>query len=132
MDILIVEADPNNSKILVDRIRELGHRAMIATTVKEAARTADRRIFDLVFLDSRLPDADGFELIPRLKKAWPQTRIILMSDGYRKGLELEALKHGVIYYMPKPIDIRRMKSIVQYVAEKISQRKIQTQGGILC
>lgn len=117
---MIVENDRQSSEIIADQVQKWGHRATVTRTFQQTARIADQRVYDLMLLNPQLPDGNGLKLIPQLKRAWPQTRIVIISASHSRALELEALEHGVMYYMPKPIDVVRMKSIVDYVDDKIS------------
>ena len=119
MKVLVVEDDIEISRWISKHIKGWGHQVATVTTVKEATDVANRHIFDLVFLALHLPDSNGFELIPRLKRAWPEARIVAMTDINSRELELKARKNGVIYYMLKPIDKKSMKNIVKYVSEKV-------------
>jgi len=121
MKVLIVEDDLKVSRFISKQINEWGHQVTAVTTVGEATDVANRNMFDLVFLNLHLPDADGCELIPRLKRAWPQARIVAMTDNNSRELALETRKHGVIYYMLKPIDKKSMKDIVKYVSERLNK-----------
>jgi two-component system OmpR family response regulator len=120
MDVMIVESDRQSAEIIADKVREWGHRATVTRTFQQAAQIADQRAYDLMLLNPLLPDGNGLKLIPLLKRAWPQTRIVIVCASHSRALELEALENGVMYYMPKPVDITRVKSIVDYVDDKIS------------
>jgi len=120
MDVMIVDSDCQTSQSIAAYVQKWGHRTTTVSTVQQATSIADHRMYDLVFLDAHLSDTDGLKLIPRLKRAWPQTRIVLISGSPSRALELEALQHGVIYYMPKPIDVTRVKAIVDFVDQKFA------------
>lgn len=121
MKVLVVEDDLEVSRWISKQIKGWGHQVAAVRTVREATDVADRHMFDLVFLDLHLPDSSGCELIPRLKRAWSEARIVAMTDINSRELELEARKNGVIYYMLKPIDKKSMEKIVKYVSERLDR-----------
>ena len=53
---------------------------------------ADRRAYDLMLLNPLLPDGNGLKLIPLLKRAWPQTRIVIVCASHSRALELATPK----------------------------------------
>ncbi len=103
------------------RISEkLGHRVERAGTGKDALKIAGSSNFDLVLLDIFLPDIKGYELIPELKKIWLEPKIIAVTGSNSRELELKVRNQGVIYYMIKPVDIKYLETIINYISDKQS------------
>lgn len=86
-----------------------------ASTGKKALRLCKEKNFDLVLLDIFLPDMKGYELIPEIKKAWQQSKIIAIADSNPRKLEQNVRKEGVIYYMIKPIDKKYFEITMEHV-----------------
>jgi len=80
--------------------------------------------FDLILLDLFLPDMKGYELIPEIKKEWPQSKIIAITEFNSRELEQNVRKEGVIYYMIKPIDTKYIESIVKHIAHKFVSKQL--------
>jgi two-component system OmpR family response regulator len=55
----------------------------------------------IVILDNKLPDGFGVDLIPELKKAYPSTKIIMIS-GFDSAVRDVALENGADVYLEKP------------------------------
>lgn len=120
MKVLIVDGDVQNLEILSKLIQGFGHLVHEARTIQEATAVADLKVFDLVFIDLDLPDGNGFRLIPRLKRAWPETRIVTMTGSNTRDQELEARGQGVIYHLLWPDDENKIKSILTHISGKLN------------
>jgi DNA-binding response OmpR family regulator len=88
---------------------------------KDVLRLDRAKGFDLILLDLFLPDMKGYDLIPKIKTTWPESKIIAITDSNSRELESRVRKEGVIYYMIKPIDIKYLESIIKHIAGKLKQ-----------
>jgi CheY-like chemotaxis protein len=99
--LLIAEDDPNFAQILLDLARERGFKGLVAHTADRALSLASEYQPMAVTLDLRLPDADGWTILDRLKHN-PSTRhipvhIISVEENWQRGLRL-----GAIDFLTKP------------------------------
>ena len=68
---------------------------------------------DLVITDVIMPDENGLDLIPRIKKLRPELRIIVMSAQNTLLTAVKATERGAFEYLPKPFDLRELVSVVE-------------------
>ncbi len=68
---------------------------------------------DLVITDVIMPDENGLDLIPRIKKIRPELRIIVMSAQNTLLTAVKATERGAFEYLPKPFDLRELVSVVE-------------------
>ncbi len=68
---------------------------------------------DLVITDVVMPDEDGLELLPRIKRLRPDLRVIVMSAQNTLLTAVKATQRGAFEYLPKPFDIRELVSVVE-------------------
>ncbi len=99
--LLIAEDDPNFAQILLDLARERGFKGLVAHTADRALALAREYQPTAVTLDLRLPDADGWTILDRLKHD-PAMRhvpvhIISVEENWQRGLRL-----GAIDFLTKP------------------------------
>lgn len=64
-----------------------------------------KQSFDLVFLDLRLPDIDGMDLLLELKKLQPSLAIIIITAHGSIDTAIECMKRGAFDYITKPFDV---------------------------
>jgi hypothetical protein len=93
--LLIAEDDPNFAQILLDLARDRGFKGLVANRADRALTMAREYQPTAVTLDLRLPDADGWTILDRLKHD-PATRhipvhIISVEENWQRGLRLGAL-----------------------------------------
>ena len=67
---------------------------------------------DLVITDVVMPDVDGLDLLPRIKRIRPNLKIIVMSAQSTLMTAIKAAERGAFEYIPKPFDLDELLSIV--------------------
>ncbi|MEQ9607126.1 MAG: nitrogen regulation protein NR(I), partial [Kiloniellaceae bacterium] len=86
-------------------VRTTGNAATLWQWVKEGEG-------DLVITDVVMPDENGLDLIPRIKKLRPNLRILVMSAQNTLLTAVKATERGAFEYLPKPFDLRELISVV--------------------
>jgi DNA-binding NtrC family response regulator len=89
-------------------LRDHGYDVSAASTAAEAQALLARHWFDLVFLDLRLPDADGITLLEHIKQTAPETEVVLMTAHGSLDVTIEAIKRGAFYYLEKPFTFEQI------------------------
>lgn len=67
---------------------------------------------DLVITDVVMPDVDGLDLLPRIKRIRPDLKIIVMSAQSTLMTAIKAAERGAFEYIPKPFDLDELLSVV--------------------
>ena len=63
---------------------------------------------DLVITDVVMPDENGLDLIPRIKRIRPELRIVVMSAQSTLITAVKAAQRGAFEYLPKPFDLKEL------------------------
>ncbi|HEX3762510.1 MAG TPA: sigma-54 dependent transcriptional regulator, partial [Kofleriaceae bacterium] len=85
----------------------------------EAARAAvERAPYDVCFLDLRLGDDNGMDLLPQLLAARPQLAVIVITAHATFDTAVEAIRRGAIDYVPKPFNPSQIRHVVEQVTER--------------
>ena len=72
-----------------------------ARAAREALAADETNSFDLVLLDLRLGDADGFELLVELRNGWPSVPVVVVSASDRSADVIRAIDLGAMGFVPK-------------------------------
>ena len=104
--VLVVEDDASNMHLFSYILKEKGYNVLKAGGGLEGVRIAFKEKLDLILIDIRLPDIDGYEAIKRIRasKADRKVPIIALTSFAMVGDEEKALSAGFTGYLTKPID----------------------------
>lgn len=88
------------------------YEVIIANNGKEALNLLKKNKIDLVISDIRMPDINGLDLLVKIKKEFPQTRVIIMTAYGSSDVQKEANRRGSLYYVEKPFEISDIRKII--------------------
>ncbi len=117
-NILIIDDEPKMCKILKFALEPDGHTVTTAGTAEEGVEKFDQAIFDLVLTDLKMPGKDGLFVLDHVKKAKPNTEVILMTAYASTQNAVDAMKKGAYDYIIKPFEMDELKLKVKHVIEK--------------
>lgn len=120
---LVVDDEPNIRKTLVCCLESRGHRVTAVSNARDALSEADRRIFDLAFVDLRLGTENGLDLIPRLLALSPWIKIIVITAYASVESAVEALHRGAADYLSKPFTPEQVLLVAERVASARSMEQ---------
>jgi len=69
---------------------------------------------DLVLLDVHLPDANGLELLPALRRAHPELDVVVISAAREAETVRRALRGGVVHYLIKPFSAADLRATLEH------------------
>jgi two-component system KDP operon response regulator KdpE len=102
--VLLIEDDVSMRRFLRTALRAHGWRVIEAATAREGLAQAAGRNPDVILLDLGLPDGDGLELAPRLRRS-TRAPIIVISARGREQDKVGALDLGADDYLTKPFGV---------------------------
>jgi len=116
--ILVVDDDESTLKTLALILEEKGYETETALTGREALEKARERFFNLAFLDIRLSDMEGVELLAPLKKMYPNMVVIIITGYASLETAVRALHEGAAAYITKPLNMDAVLATVKEGLEK--------------
>lgn len=106
LTLLVVEDDPALRVFLCDLLEGEGYRTLCAGSGTEALALLTDVTPDLMLLDLRLPDLDGYAVCQRIRASAQRRFPILMVSANRDPIDvLEALRIGIDDYLRKPFEV---------------------------
>jgi len=125
-DILIVDDTPTNLRLLSQMLAERGHRVRAVTSGGRALASARLSRPDLILLDIKMPEMDGYEVCERLK-AGVRTRdvpVIFISALDELQDKVRAFAVGGVDYITKPFQV---EEVLARVETHLALRRLQLQ-----
>jgi DNA-binding response OmpR family regulator len=124
--ILIVEDDRDTAEMLMAYFEAQGYDVSSVAWGQDAVRQAQQDALpDLILLDIRLPDMDGYEVCKRLRahRRTQNVPIIFLTEKRERSDRLSGLELGAVDYITKPFDIQDLRLRVR---NSLRRAKYQT------
>jgi DNA-binding response OmpR family regulator len=124
--ILIVEDEPNTAEMLASYFQIQGYEVSVCGWGKEALNFVQHTLPDLIILDIRLPDVDGYEVCRQLRSHRRTARIpILFLTEKRERIDrLAGLELGAVDYVTKPFDIQELRLRVRNILRRAQMQSV--------
>ncbi|MCB2187367.1 MAG: sigma-54 dependent transcriptional regulator [Deltaproteobacteria bacterium] len=90
----------------------------VASRAEDAVQIMDRRAFDVVLTDVRMPDMDGLSLVSDLKARYPETQYVLMTAFSDIEDTISAIRLGVSDYLRKPFTMGEVRHALDRCLER--------------
>ena len=116
--ILIVEDEKSMREVLKILLEEEAHEVTTASDGLEGLLSLDKDIFDLVITDIKMPKADGFKILKKVKEISPDTIVMMITAFSNTETAIEAMKLGAYDYISKPFNINELRLKVRKAIEK--------------
>ena len=118
--VLIVEDNATSMKLFRDVLAATGYRTIEATTGAQAFELAVRHEPDLVLMDVQLPDADGTDVLRRLRadERTTSVAVLALTAQAMHGDRDRFLAAGFDGYLSKPVDVRELIGTVREHCER--------------
>jgi len=117
LNILVVDDELNIRKTLSVYLETEGHKAVAVSNYQDAVSENSRRSFDMAFVDLRLGQESGLDLIPVLLAGSPWIKIVVITAYASIDTAVQAIKKGATDYLPKPFTPAQVKLVVDKVVE---------------
>lgn len=121
--ILIIEDDLDVAEMLNAYFRVQGYEVFTVNWGEDGVRSCQTVHPDLVILDIRLPDIDGYEVARRLRndRRTSEVPIIFLTEKRDRSDRLQGLEIGADDYITKPFDVQELRLRVRNALKRVSQ-----------
>jgi two-component system nitrogen regulation response regulator GlnG len=110
--VLIADDDRSIRTVLTQALGRSGYQVRTTGNAATLWRWVEEGEGDLVITDVVMPDANGLDLIPRIRRIRPDLRVIVMSAQSTLMTAVKATQRGAFEYLPKPFDLQELLAVV--------------------
>jgi two-component system response regulator HydG len=119
MNILIVDDEKIVRESLFHWFTKLGHAVEKASSGFEALERLEKIPFDLLFVDMKMPEMNGLELLEKVKTEYPETTVIIITAYGSIESAVKAMKLGASDYLLKPFKPEYLSLVMEKVTQQI-------------
>lgn len=119
LEILVVEDDKINQKLILRILSKLGYQAQLAEDGIEACQYAEKTVFDLIFMDMHMPNMDGLEATKKIlahynNKTEKTPTIVALTANALEEDKKRCFEVGMKDYLSKPINTDHIVDIIKH------------------
>ncbi len=116
--ILVVDDEPAYRRMLAELLEGVSYSVDTAADGEQALKMVQKSNYDLVITDLSLPKMNGTQVLSAVKRANPETPVILITGYATVDTAIEAMKLGAYDYIAKPFNIDRIELVIERALER--------------
>ncbi len=121
MNILVVEDDPTIRLLIKKALQHHGCTVTEAGNAKDGSEFARKKDHDMVILDLRLPDGNGYDVCAGMRKAGINTPVLVLSAETETDVKVKNLNAGADDYLTKPFSIEELLARIEAINRRTAQ-----------
>ena len=110
--VLVADDDRSIRTVLTQALGRSGYQVRCTGNAATLWRWVEDGEGDLVITDVVMPDENGLDLIPRIRRIRPDLRVVVMSAQSTLMTAVKAAQRGAFEYLPKPFDLKELLAVV--------------------
>jgi DNA-binding response OmpR family regulator len=118
MIVLIVDDDAEVGDTIGELLRRRGHEVTAVTSGREGLARAASTAFDMIILDVRMPEMDGFALLAALRDQGCKAGMVMLTGDSDVEDAVKASHLGADDYLPKPVRLAALERVLSTVAQR--------------
>ncbi len=123
MNILIIDDETSLRRTLRTALETMNHQVAEARDGAQALEFVGHRQFEVAFLDLRLAQEQGLDVLPELLRLAPGLDVVVITAYATIESAVEAMRRGAYDYLPKPFTPDQLRLVLERVAKA---RRLQT------
>jgi len=127
---LLIDDEPAILELLAITLMRMGIDTLQAANLSTAYQLLSEQSFDLCLTDMHLPDGNGLDLVAHIQQKHPETPVAVITAFGSIDTAIEALKLGAFDFVSKPVELPRLRDMVQQALKLQSNTgaEIETQN----
>ncbi len=123
--ILVVDDEVIVRESMRSWLSEEGYYVKVAENADECFKMLGEEEFDIVFLDIKMPEVDGIEVLKKVKEIYPIVDVVMITAYASIDSAVQAMKLGAYDYLTKPFDPEYLSVLVKKI---ISKRRLENEN----
>ncbi|OGK83985.1 MAG: hypothetical protein A2050_08030 [Candidatus Rokubacteria bacterium GWA2_73_35] len=119
--VLVVDDEANITDAVRRALERVGYAVDVAADPDEAWARLERTVPDVVICDVRLHEADGLDVLARIRELYPEIAVIMMTGYASIESAVTSIKAGAVDYLAKPFNPGQLRHVV---AKAIEQKRL--------
>lgn len=115
--ILVVDDEEMIRFAFEEFLKDEGYLPLLAPSAEAAIHVMKAESPEIVFLDFRLPERDGLDLLRDIREIDPGVAVVLMTAFGTMDVVIKAMQRGAYEYLTKPLDLDRIRIIIKRILE---------------
>jgi len=122
--VLVIDDEPDIRELLELTLLRMGLETATAGTVQDALLEIQRFKPDLCLTDMKLPDGTGFDVVRYIQREVPHVPVAVITAFGSMDAAVEALKAGAYDFVSKPVDLAKLRDLVQTALKLAEQNDL--------
>ena len=124
MKILLVDDEKEFVETLSERMEMRNLESDIALNGEEALQMVEDEAPDVMVLDLKMPGIDGMEVLRKVRKAYPNVQVIMLTGHGSEKDEAEARRLGAFEYLQKPTGVDKIVQTIKRAFKKFDDSMV--------
>jgi len=116
--VLVAEDEATFGLTVARALKNLNHEVKVCPTGKATLKSLDSAEWDVLLLDLKLPDAEGVDILTRVRKEHPDLQTIIVTGFANVQSAIETMRLGAFDYLTKPPNFEELGMRVEKAGEK--------------
>ena len=118
---LVVDDEVDLCRLMQITLTKMGIKSDVAYTLTQAREYLQAQTYDFCLTDLKLPDGSGLELVQQISKSGSRTPVAVITAHGSMDLAIQALKLGAFDFVNKPLELPRLRQLVENALKVASQ-----------
>lgn len=123
---LVVDDEVDLCRLMQITLTKMGIKSQVAYDLATANQYLDKTVYDFCLTDLRLPDGSGLDLVKRISASGNNTPVAVITAHGNMDLAIQALKLGAFDFVNKPLELPRLRQLVENALKVVSQAQMSS------